>query len=451
MKKRFWGKKKETDLKGRLSESVLFYPEQEKKVLRRRRIRFTIVFFLCFFLYAGIGYVLFLEQIPSKLTFFSKHTEKLDYHLPFTGEISLDEKEVLYVNQKKLSEDVLHLDFDETNYILSDESRSLSCDLKLFGWIPLKKVQVDFIEKTELVPCGNAIGIRMETNGVLILGTSRIQDEAAVSHEPALGIVESGDYIENINGTEILTTETVKEKIQTAPDGVLHMTLRRNGKHIRRTVTAIKNAEGIYQAGIWVRDSTQGIGTLTFIDEKNRFGALGHGITDVDTGILMSVKEGGIYQVNVTGVIKGKKGNPGELLGSLISPDENCIGSIKSNTLQGIFGKSYKNSQNAEKYPIALKQEIHNGRAEILCQVDDSIKRYEIEIERVNQASGETTKGMVIHITDSELLEKTNGIVQGMSGSPILQDGKLAGAVTHVFVNDATRGYGIFIENMLVQ
>lgn len=449
MKKQFQDRKNNKTNNKRLCDTVLFWPEEEKKRLRRKRLRFSIVFFLCLFLYAGLGYFLFLEKIPSKITFFSNQTEKIDYHLPFTGDISLEEQEVLYVNQKRLSRDVLHLNLDEANYILSDGCRSLSCDLKLFGWLPLKKVQVDFIEKKELIPCGNAIGIRMETNGVLILGTSQIQDENAKSCEPALGIVESGDYIENINGTEILTIQTVKQAIQNAPDGILKMTLRRNGSHIKRTVTAVRNAEGTYQAGIWVRDSTQGIGTLTYVDEKNGFGALGHGITDIDTGILMSVKEGEIYKVDITGIIKGKKGSPGELLGSLQRPEESCIGNIQNNTLQGIFGKTDLDIQKMEKYPIALKQEVHNGRAEILCQVGDDVKRYQIEIERVNQASEETTKGMIIHITDPELLEKTNGIVQGMSGSPIIQDGKLVGAVTHVFVKDAAKGYGIFIENML--
>lgn len=450
MKKQFRNRKKNKKSERRLCDTVLFWPEEEKKKLRRKRIRFSIVFFICFFVYAGIGYLLFLSKIPSRLTFFSKQTEKIDYHLPFTGDIHLKEQEVLFVNQKKLKKDVLHLNLDETNYILSDECRSLSCELKLFGWLPLKKVQVDFIEDRELVPCGNAIGIRMETNGVLILGTSQIQDENAVRKEPALGIVESGDYIENINGTEILTIQGLKQEIQAAPEGVLKMTLRRNGRHIQRTVTAVKNVEGVYQAGIWVRDSTQGIGTLTYVDDNNGFGALGHGITDIDTGILMSVKEGEIYQADITGVVKGRKGSPGELLGTLMSPEEDCIGHIKNNTIQGIFGDCFWNFQEMKSFPIALKQEIHNGRAEIICQVDDEIKRYEIEIERVNQASEESTKGMVLHITDEELLKKTNGIVQGMSGSPILQDGKIVGAVTHVFVKDATRGYGIFIENMLV-
>ncbi len=208
-------------------------------------------------------------------------------------------------------------------------------------------------------------------------------------------------------------------------------------------------ADKAYKLGVWVRDSIQGIGTVTFFDEEtNRFGALGHGIYDVDTGGLMSLKQGHITSAQLTDIVKGEKGVPGELEG-FIAADE-VLGDITKNTEIGIFGDAKTAAFTGDSYPIGVQTEVEENKATILSNIaGDTVIPYEIEIEQVNHFAKDNNKGMVIHVTDERLLEQTGGIVQGMSGSPIMQNGKLIGAVTHVFVNDPTRGYGIFIENML--
>ena len=207
-----------------------------------------------------------------------------------------------------------------------------------------------------------------------------------------------------------------------------------------------------YKIGIWVRDDSQGIGTLTFITKDGKFGALGHGISDVDTGKLLGSINGILYKADIWGIKKGKNGSPGGLLGSISYEKNKEYGTINSNTNHGIFGQANEmliNECTFEYMDIGLKQDVKKGKAIIRCTVDGTIKDYEIEIIKVDYSNSHRNKGMVIEITDEELLDKTGGIVQGMSGSPIVQNGKIIGAVTHVFINNSTKGYGIFIENML--
>ena len=214
-----------------------------------------------------------------------------------------------------------------------------------------------------------------------------------------------------------------------------------------------KNQNGENKIGIWVRDNAQGIGTLTFVDENGKFGALGHGINDTDTSELMELGEGLLYKTNIIAIKKGTKGEPGELTGMISYSDKNVIGTISDNTEAGIFGTCDTGKislmDEAHMYPIGLKQEIRLGEAQIITTVDDTRETYDIEITEVRLDHDNVNRGIVIKITDPRLLSLTGGIVQGMSGSPIIQDGKLIGAVTHVLVQDSTKGYGIFIENML--
>ena len=207
-----------------------------------------------------------------------------------------------------------------------------------------------------------------------------------------------------------------------------------------------------YKTGIWVRDDTQGIGTLTYVDENGNYGALGHGISDVDTSTLLSLQEGKLYPSDIISVVKGEKGTPGELAGVIRYDENEVMGSITANTEAGIFGKvteSFKSQLKGTPIEVGLKQEIETGPATIRCTVDGTVKEYDIEIEKVLLNSSDVNKSMVIKVTDEELLQKTGGIVQGMSGSPIIQNGKLIGAVTHVFIQDSTSGFGIFAENMI--
>ena len=211
-------------------------------------------------------------------------------------------------------------------------------------------------------------------------------------------------------------------------------------------------SKGNYRLGIWVRDNVQGLGTITFLTKNNRFAALGHGIHDVDTSTLLTIKRGTLYRTSIQKVQKGSKGNPGTMEGIIVYNRFHQLGVIEKNTDAGIYGElNSDRSWIGEEVPIqvAEKEEIKTGEARIRCYIDGEVKEYSIRVTQIDKESDQVNKGMVIQVTDTELLEKTGGIIQGMSGSPIIQNGKLIGAVTHVFVQDSTKGYGIFIENML--
>ena len=234
--------------------------------------------------------------------------------------------------------------------------------------------------------------------------------------------------------------------------GSVTLDVKRNGETIPVSLNPVKDAEGKYKLGIWVRDDTQGIGTLTFVDAQGRYGALGHGISDVDTGELLSIHEGALYQAEILAIQKGSKGNPGELSGLIRYEPKNVIGSITANSKNGIYGNfTGENADNISlrQMPVAYKQELTVGPASILCCIGGQVEEYEAEITKIDMNHEDSNKSFVIQVTDQRLLEVTGGIVQGMSGSPVIQNGKLAGAVTHVFVQDSATGYGIFAETML--
>ena len=299
---------------------------------------------------------------------------------------------------------------------------------------------------------GTPIGIYLETDGVLVIDTGTITGKDGRECCPAENIVRSGDYIQEVNGEKVSTKEELIACIGKNNGDDLVLEVDRKGEQVRLSVTPVLDQEGKYRAGIWVRNDTQGIGTLTYLEEDGSFGALGHGISDVDTGELLDVKGGTLYDADVVSVVKGKQGSPGELSGVIHYSEGYKIGEIEKNEKNGIFGKVSSLPalvRDTKMYEVAHKQEVQTGKASILCSVDGACKEYEIEIKEIRVNGKDVNKGMVIEVTDPELLEKTGGIVQGMSGSPIIQNGRIAGAVTHVFVNNPAKGYGIFLENMM--
>ena len=244
-----------------------------------------------------------------------------------------------------------------------------------------------------------------------------------------------------------------EEKIKSYGGDVV-LTLRRGEDMLDRTISPVECETGEYKLGIWVRDNVQGLGTITFLTEQSRFGALGHGISDTDTNMLMTIDNGRVYRTSIQDITKGYSGSPGTMEGIIVYNKYNILGTIDKNTEAGIYGSIDKiDDLFDEQIPIetASKEEIEIGDAKIRCYIDNEIKEYDIRVTDIDMTSSEINKGLVIQVTDPELLEKTGGIIQGMSGSPIIQNGKLIGAVTHVFVQDSTMGYGIFIENMLNQ
>ncbi len=321
---------------------------------------------------------------------------------------------------------------------------------KLFNFIPVKKVNVSVVPRRYVIPSGEAIGVKIYADGVLVVGISDVADKQGRIFAPAKDAgIEVGDRIIEVNGNKVNDTDDFVE-ILNDEKGKVRITLIR-GDDVRDVKLSAVYAPDSrsYKVGLWVRDSTAGIGTLTFYDPKTfSFSALGHGICDSDTGSLMTVRQGSINACNIRSVIKGEKGVAGELLGDFAGKK---LGEIEINSLCGIRGKAEKIPDRAFA-PVASRFEVQEGNATILCDIDgNGPQEYEIEITKVSKAATDAGKNLVIRVTDPDLIEKTGGIVQGMSGSPVLQNGKIVGAVTHVFVNDPTRGYGIFIENMLAE
>ena len=341
---------------------------------------------------------------------------------------------------------------DASAEILADAPEDYTLSYSLFGKVPLKTVEVTVTPRKSVYAGGTPIGIYLKTDGVLVVDTGSITRMDGKECCPAENIVKSGDYIQAVNGTEVTTKEELVECIGQSGGLAVVLDVERAGELIRLRLQPVQNEKGEYKAGIWVRNDTQGIGTLTYVDEDGNFGALGHGISDIDTGEILDVRGGTLYDADVISVIKGQQGSPGELSGIIHYSEGYKIGEIENNSRNGIYGKVSNLPglvQDKQLYETAHKQEVKTGEAAILCSVDGECREYQIEIKEIRMNGKEVNKGMVLEVTDPELLEKTGGIVQGMSGSPILQNGRIVGAVTHVFVNDPTKGYGIFIENML--
>lgn len=322
--------------------------------------------------------------------------------------------------------------------------------LSLLG-IPLKKVQVEVSEEKRLVPGGQALGIAMRTEGVLIVGVGEAAE--GVSPAKAAGL-QAGDVILRIGGEAVTTAESLTGLLNKAGEKPVTVAYRRSGENRTCLLTPHRDeATGAVRLGAWVRDSTAGVGTLSFYDpDTGRYAALGHAITDGDTGSVLSVSEGQVLRADIVDVQKGQKGAPGELKGSFLREGEK-LGDIRRNSVLGIYGtldKAAANPLYPDGLPIGLRSGVHTGKATILSSVDGSgVQAYAIEITRVNPQSAPAPKSMVIRVTDERLLAATGGIVQGMSGSPIIQDGRLIGAVTHVFVSDPTQGYGLYVDWMM--
>lgn len=301
------------------------------------------------------------------------------------------------------------------------------------------------------MPSGRAVGLYINSDGIMVLGTSEIVGKDGRGYEPAANILKAGDYIYRINDKAVDDIDSVIEALQENETGKVTVYLKRNGNNLKVKIDPVLAADGEYKIGVWLREDTEGIGTITYITEDNKYAALGHGITDIDTGLLINIKNGGVYPAKVNQVIRGQAGTPGEIIGSVKLGKTFCLGTINNNTNYGISGEIFDNNYGYESdkaIPAAMKQEVSKGKAIVRCQLGTDIQDYEVEIEKIN-INSEENKGMVIKVTDKRLLDKAGGIVQGMSGSPIMQNNKIIGAVTHVFVNDSTRGYGIFIEDML--
>lgn len=387
---------------------------------------------------------------PSEINLIAGTEHKFQFNIPAVATIHNTESTNININNEKV-ESIKNINLNEPFSVLSEKEGSLDMKLSVMG-IPVRNVKLSVHPSIKLVPCGTAIGVRINTNGIMVLSVGSVKGEDKKNYEPCANLIKAGDLILSANGKNINNKEELIKEIETLKNTNVDLQINRNGKILNQNISVVKGSDGLNKIGLWVRDSTQGIGTMTYYNPDTlEFGSLGHGIVDVDTKELMSVKDGKIMSSNIAAINKGEKGCPGELIGDIKT--DKTIGSIRTNTNFGVYGKldadNFKiNPLNA--IPIAMNSEITEGSAYILSNIEgNQVKKYNIMIESVNHFNTDTSKGMVIKITDDELLKKTNGIVQGMSGSPIIQNGKLIGAVTHVFVQEPEKGYGIFIENMI--
>ena len=341
------------------------------------------------------------------------------------------------------------ISYDETVEVSQNGSYQIRC--KWLGVLPLKTIKVHTVEKQEVLVSGSPVGIYMETKGVLVIDSGEITDREGIRRTPAEHIIQSGDYICEIDGKVLTGKRQLMQLVRENQGEPMELQVIRHQETIKLEMTPVETEDGSYKLGIWVRDNIQGIGTLTYVEPNGTFGALGHGISDADTGERLEISDGDLYRADILSIRKGTAGTPGELRGVINYREENRIGTICGNSQYGIRGQMEpgKYTESMKKIPTGLKQEIQTGKAEIRCDIGDGIREYQCEILEIDSNARDTNKCFVLRITDDDLLSRTGGIVQGMSGSPVLQNGKLIGAITHVFVNDPTKGYGIFIENMM--
>lgn len=327
-----------------------------------------------------------------------------------------------------------------------------SMQVNLLGFLPLKEVDIQIIDDRELIPCGIPVGLYVEFQGILVTNVGEFTGYHGKTVSPAKGILQEGDYILGVNGYEIGDKEDFVKTIAESCGTELALTFRRGKEVVTKPVKAVQDENGEYKLGIWLRDNAQGIGTMTYIDSRGNFGALGHALGDMDTSTILDVEDGALLRTRIIDIKKGKKGDPGELTGTVTYADSYVLGDVDYNGNTGIFGncnaKGYSMVE-AQPLPIGLKQDIRLGDAYVYCTVRDKPEYFDIEITGVELENDRVNRGIELTITDPELLEITGGIVQGLSGSPIIQDGKIIGAVTHVLIDDPDKGFGIFIETML--
>ena len=425
----------------------------------KKKYRAFLVAALCISIFVAVIYYIWYidRKVPDSIMLIENREESLDFNVPLEGEIDGAVDVISIKNTGSTNDGNIHFNLNKTVRMQAKNTGSYKAKLKLFGLFHYKNIQIDVIKELKVMPSGRAVGLYINSDGVMVLGTSEITGKDGFTYEPAANILRAGDYIYKVNGQEVENIEDVVKAVQDNGKGRVTIYLRRNNNNIKVKVDTVLAGDGEYKIGAWLREDTEGIGTLTYITEDNNYVALGHGITDIDTGILIDIKDGGVYPAKISQVIRGEAGSPGEVLGSVKLGGTNQLGTISNNTNYGISGELFNNNKvtgnnyaydDSKAVPAAMKQEVVQGKAIVRCQLGENIEDYEVEIEKININSKEN-KGMIIKVTDKRLLSKAGGIVQGMSGSPIMQNNKIIGAVTHVFVNDSTRGYGIFIEDML--
>ena len=403
-----------------------------------------------------IGLLLFAFIVCLNIPFFQL--------FEFSGEISLTYSEFEEIKQNNFFGPFIKVSLVNSNIIetvngsnKNNDVGSQEVQFKLFDLIPIKTQMIKIISNDKVLVGGNAIGLVLKTDGVLVVGSSSVatlNGERDVLKENLLEIGDVLTQIENETIENVSSISSIINKKENAGRELIVKGIRKNKEFITKIKPCYDVKSGDYNLGVWVRDEASGVGTLTYVNENNRFGALGHPICDSETKSIINLKEGKVYKCSVLGVNKGMTGNPGELRG-LFMQGKNEQGIIEKNNNYGIFGSLNNESEifkSLTEMSIGSRVFVKPGKAQIKCCIDgEKVELFDVEIIKTNYQNYSNDKSMVIRVTDERLISKTGGIVQGMSGSPIIQNGKIVGAVTHVFVNDPTKGFGVYIDWMLKQ
>lgn len=396
-------------------------------------------------------------NFPSELRLSPGQVELLRVGIPVPISIALDAAGVVRLNGQAVADRATRLSLARPLTIEPEKPGTVNLQLKLFGLIPVRRLAISVVPEVKVMPGGHSIGILLRSSGVMVVGLTTVVDDSGRVRQPAREAgIQVGDLVTRINGIAVNDDDLVARIIDDCGRRGLPVEceIQRGGQTFVRSVSPVLCRETHrYRIGMYIRDGAAGVGTLTFYDPvSGRYAALGHVITDADTGRPVPIGDGRIVNASVCGIEQGRRGQPGEKIGTFVQ-EQDVLGTIERNTEYGIIGTLKTcpaSSFYSEPIPAVLASQVVEGPAEIITVVEgEKLERYSIEIVKVIRQGRPDTKGMVIKVTDPRLLSKTGGIVQGMSGSPIIQNGKLVGAVTHVFVNDPTRGYGVFVEWML--
>ena len=407
-----------------------------------KKYRLLKIFLLLVILLISYIYAIVIGYIPDRIVLFEG--EEIDlpsiFGLSFRDNSNEELVEVSSTTSQKISEEI----------------GVSKMQVSLFNNFFVKSVDVDVLPRTTVIPVGNLAGVKLYTNGVLVVGMSEIQGDDNRMYKPyeETGI-EEGDTIVAINDSTIHSTEDLIQCVNMSSGNELEIEYVRDNRTMQCSMTPVKTADEQYKLGLWVRDSAAGVGTVTFYEPSTKsFAALGHGIVDIDTEQLINISSGEFVTTKILNIQKGEKGEPGRIQGTI--DNQQNIGVISKNTRFGIYGVVDNvlalNLNNSKELEVALRDEIQTGKAKILCTLENGkTEEYEIEIEEIYKDNNYDNKSMKIKVTDNRLIEKTGGIIQGMSGSPIIQNNKFVGAITHVLVNNPQEGYAVFGDIMIKQ
>ncbi len=398
-----------------------------------------LIAFLLFFLVIVYVYICAINAIPKNIILFKG--EKINFKKVFG--ITLEDK-------NSISDTIFTL----SEYTEKQGIGTKKYKIKLFGIFDVKDIDISIIERTKVIPVGQLAGIKLRTSGILIVGMSEIKGEDNITYRPYENSgIQEGDTILQIENRNVTNTKDLIDIVNHSKGKNVNIKYARNEEIFECNIKPVKLSETEYKLGLWVRDSAAGIGTMTYIEPKtNKFAALGHGITDIDTGNIINISDGQFITTKMVSLVKGTNGNPGKIQG--VINEQSKIGTINKNSIFGIYGKidDYTNVDfyNNKSIDVATRDEIRLGDATILCSINGKkIEEYRIQIDKIYINNDYNNKSMLIKVIDEELLKKTGGIIQGMSGSPVLQNGKFIGAITNVLINDPTKGYSVFGDLMV--